>query len=77
MMHWDTANKSIFTVTAVCWIAGTSFVVIDASSQTNDVVTVTPHDSATAARITLVPVKVGIHSTYRALTKLIPDREVW
>lgn len=50
---------------------------IDASSQTNDVVTVTTHDSATAARITLVPVKVGIHSTYRALTKLIPDREVW
>ncbi|VDH90874.1 Hypothetical predicted protein [Mytilus galloprovincialis] len=54
---------------------GTSFVVIEASSQTNDVVTVTPHDNATAARISLVPVKVGVNSTYMALTKLIPDRE--
>lgn len=65
-IHWS----------AICLIVGTSFVVIEASSQTNDVVTVTPHDNATAARISLVPVKVGVNSTYMALTKLIPDREV-
>ncbi|CAC5415598.1 unnamed protein product [Mytilus coruscus] len=54
---------------------GTEFVVIDASSQTNDVVKVIPHNNATAARISLIPVKVGVNSTYRAVTKLIPDRE--
>ena len=57
-------------------LLGTEIVVIDASSQTNDVVTVKPHDSSTAERVKLVPVSVGVNSTYRVLTKQIPDREV-
>ena len=49
---------------------------IDASSQTNDIVTVKPHDISTAERVKLVPVTVGVNSTYKVLTKQIPDREV-
>jgi hypothetical protein len=50
--------------------------VIDASSQTHDIVTVKPHDNSTAERVQLVPVSLGVNSTYKVLTKQIPDREV-
>ncbi|VDI07005.1 Hypothetical predicted protein [Mytilus galloprovincialis] len=55
--------------------AGTEFVIIDASSQTNDTVTITTHDNATAARVFLFPTRLGINSTYRVALKKIPDRE--
>ncbi|CAG2237932.1 unnamed protein product [Mytilus edulis] len=54
---------------------GTEFVIIDASSQTNDTVTITTHDNATAARVFLFPTRLGINSTYRVALKKIPDRE--
>ncbi|XP_052070695.1 protocadherin Fat 3-like isoform X3 [Mytilus californianus] len=55
---------------------GTEIVIIDASSQTNDEVTVTTHDNATASRVFLFPTIVGINSTYIVALKKIPDREV-
>ncbi|XP_076072818.1 protocadherin-9-like [Mytilus galloprovincialis] len=54
---------------------GTEFVIIDASSQTNDTVTLTTHDNATASRVFLFPTRLGINSTYRVALKKIPDRE--
>ena len=55
---------------------GTEICVIDASSQTHVNVVVLPYDNATSSRVDLIPVSVGVNSTYRVVTKVDADREV-